>query len=286
MGSTSQLVSCKDCDFLEQDPPIRGQKYVCLSFLSPEDALRNKEVYFFNKFVSQFAADMTEFFTNLGAKFESDVEVQDMLSNIRERYDYIFKADQLQSEYDFYKQSNSDTLEAEFYEKNEFRTSVRGIKVRGVYESIKEATMRADQLKRMDANFHVFVAEVGCWCPWSPNPDDIADQEFAETQLNTLMKKYKEGQEIKDELYRLRKDELVQKVKMHAEAIREENKMSGGVNVDVIEEAPNQEDAENANDAKDVENNNQVGDVAVMESEDPWLARKQPTAEDVPSTSA
>jgi hypothetical protein len=35
----------------------------------------------------------------------------------------------------------------------------------------------------MDNKFNVYV-QGGCWCPWSPNPDDITDQEYAETNLN------------------------------------------------------------------------------------------------------
>jgi hypothetical protein len=36
--------------FLESDDEIRGQKFICLSFLSPEKVLAKKEIFFFNKF--------------------------------------------------------------------------------------------------------------------------------------------------------------------------------------------------------------------------------------------
>ena len=32
-------------DFLESDDQIRGQNYVCLSFVSPENVLKNKNVF-------------------------------------------------------------------------------------------------------------------------------------------------------------------------------------------------------------------------------------------------
>jgi hypothetical protein len=63
-------------------------------------------------------------------------------------------------------------------------------------------------LKKLDGKFHVYVAEVGCWCPWSPNPEDVQEQEFAETQLNTMMKHYKDNQVKKDIYYEERKREL------------------------------------------------------------------------------
>jgi hypothetical protein len=52
---------------------------------------------------------------------------------------------------------------------------------------------------------------VGCWCPWSPNPEDLEDQEYAETQLNTLMKKYKENAQLKDNFFEQRKQEKIEK---------------------------------------------------------------------------
>ena len=38
-------------DFLEADSPIRGQNYVCVSFISPEKVLKNKEVFKVTKFL-------------------------------------------------------------------------------------------------------------------------------------------------------------------------------------------------------------------------------------------
>ena len=36
----------KEEDFLEADQSIPGQKYVCLSFVSPEDILKKKDIFF------------------------------------------------------------------------------------------------------------------------------------------------------------------------------------------------------------------------------------------------
>lgn len=80
--------------------------------------------------------------------------------------------------------------------------------MRGVFETLKEAQVRAELLRRMgDTKFDIFVGQVGVWCPWSPNPEDIQEQEYAETQLNTLMKQYKNNMTQKDEFYELRKQE-------------------------------------------------------------------------------
>lgn len=199
------LVSVNEEDFLDQDPQLRGQNYVCLSFLSPEDVLKRKDVYFFEHFLTSFSMDMNEFFTKLGEKYADDL---DILTAIKERYRYIFDPDKLQNEFQYFVNNNSSSLESDFHEKNNFQTSIRGIKVRGVFDTLREAEVRAQVLKRLDDKFHVYVAQVGCWCPWSPNPDDISEQEYAETHLNTLMKNYKENQEKKDVFFEERKRDL------------------------------------------------------------------------------
>jgi hypothetical protein len=80
--STPAATEEKPRVFLESDPEIRGQKYVCLSFLTPNRGiLRNKDVFFFSKFMESFnmkyKIDATESFV-LG----QIREVQNMLSDV------------------------------------------------------------------------------------------------------------------------------------------------------------------------------------------------------------
>ena len=57
----AELVSTKDVDYLDEDKPIRGQNFVLVSFLSPEDVIVNKDVYVFSKFIEKFSNDMKSF---------------------------------------------------------------------------------------------------------------------------------------------------------------------------------------------------------------------------------
>ena len=45
---------------------------------------------------------------------------------------------------------------------------IRGLKIRGVYDTYEDATKEAKELRDMDKHFHVFVGEVGKWLPWDP----------------------------------------------------------------------------------------------------------------------
>ena len=112
--------------------------------------------------------------------------------------------------------ANEDDLTRKFNDSNDFQTSIRGLKVRGVYESKREAEIRAKVLQRRDPNFHVFVGQVGYWLPWDPNPDGVAEQEYSNDQLNTLMKKYQENRKYKDDVYANETEE-------RKKAAREEN---------------------------------------------------------------
>jgi hypothetical protein len=204
------LVSTKEQDFLDQDPPIRGQKYVCLSFLSPEDVLKRKDAFYFEKYLERFSNDLADLWNSMLDIHKENVEFTDSLRSIRNRYEQLFNPDNLTHDYNAYVTNESQPLEDAFYEKENFQTTIRGLKVRGTYDTLREAQVRAQVLKRIDDKFNVYIAEVGCWCPWSPNPSEIENQEFAETELNTLMKKYQENQQHKDEFYNSRKERMKQ----------------------------------------------------------------------------
>lgn len=90
---------------------------------------------------------------------------------------------------------------------------IRGLKVRGVYETYEEATERAKSLRDTDKHFHVFVGEVGKWLPWDPEPDSkqVKDAEYAENELNKLMKAYHKNQQAAQKFEETRKSEMLEK---------------------------------------------------------------------------
>lgn len=220
------LVSTKEMDYLDEDKPIRGQNYCLLSFLSPETTLINKEAYYFSKFLNNFGKDMKTLLDNLENKYEDS---KDLIQTIKTNHAYLFEVNELDEQYKFFKSVNSDEIEKEFHRENNFQTSVRGIKVRGVFDTVDEAKNRCEFLKKIDNKFDIFIGQVGCWCPWSPNPNDLPNQEYSETQLNTLMKQYKKNMEERDEVFDKRRVDAINKMKKGedlAEEIAEEDAWS------------------------------------------------------------
>jgi hypothetical protein len=215
-------------DFLEVDSQIPGQNFACLSFLSPEKIIQKKELFILHKFIKDL--------------FKSNKDEIENLSN-----------DDLIKKYEDFSYSNTLALTKEFGEENEFLTSVRGIKVRGVYDTQKEANIRAKVLQRMDNNFNVFVGQVGYWLPWDPNPDEIKDQEYGESELNNLMHEYQKNQEQKDIFY----NEQLQQRKKDTRNNKAES------------DSDSESESTDANKETNSANNN------LMESIDPWLHNKE-----------
>ena len=175
-------------DFLEVDQQIPGQNFVCLSFISPDKVLKRRESLIVKEFSKWLLKDLKKM--NDPSKLDPAKLTPEFIDtlNVDDKFeDYLY--------------ANEDELTRKFNDMNDFQTSIRGLKVRGVYESKREAEVRAKVLQRRDPNFHVFVGQVGYWLPWDPNPDGVAEQEYANDQLNTLMKKYQENRKYKDDVY-------------------------------------------------------------------------------------
>lgn len=85
---------------------------------------------------------------------------------------------------------------------------IRGIKIRGVFPTHKEAKERAKEIRKFDPDFHVFVGEMGKWLPQDPDPNSVKNQEYQEKELNDLMKSYKDNQEKAKLMHQERVEEM------------------------------------------------------------------------------
>jgi hypothetical protein len=137
-----------EIDYLSEDPALSGQKFVCLSFILP-DNLKKKD----------------------GTSYD-----------------------------------------------------VRGIKVRGVFDTMEEAQKRCEQIRKFDKNFHVFVGEVGKWLPWNDNPENAKEENYANKELNKLMKDYLSEQDKAKEYHETRKKDMIEKALKDVEERKKQNK--------------------------------------------------------------
>ncbi len=89
--------------------------------------------------------------------------------------------------------------------------SVRGLKVRGVYATRKEADERAKDLQKEDGLYSIFVGQMGHWLPWDPDVNDVEDHVYQEKELNELAKGYKENVARVAETEKQRKAEMLER---------------------------------------------------------------------------
>jgi hypothetical protein len=195
-------------DYLEVDKPVPGQNYVCLSFVSPEKTLKERELFLFNKFINQRCGEwelkLDEIVKDVSDDYKNKInsDIKDVL-----RAEMKFTLEEFKNKYEDFKYKFNDDLEKAFTRISGAQTSVRGVKIRGVYDSKQEAERRAKDLQVKDRSFHIFVGQVGYWLPWDPAADRIEDEEYLEDELNTLMKEYRKNEVSRDIFYEEQKRE-------------------------------------------------------------------------------
>ena len=191
----------KYIDLLEEDKPIAGQKFACLSFVSPESILKQKDHFFFEKFLHywDYQKSMEKFiqflnFVSFKYHVNFDKISEDFQEFAKEEKEILQKTN-IYDEYKTFLDKHEDDLDNEFNEKHNFQTSVRGLKVRGVFGSQKEAELRCQMLREVDPNHDVFVGPVGMWVPFHPDAYKTGRVEYMEETLNQLMAEKKKNEE-------------------------------------------------------------------------------------------
>lgn len=232
----------KYVDLLDEDPTLAGQKFVCMSFATPEDIIKQKEMFFFDEFIKywDFAKSVDKFaqFLNF-VSYKYDVD-QAALSKDLEEFVKEEKSKLLlttiEDEYKTFLEMNEDRLENEFMEAHEFQTCTRGLKIRGAFETQEEAETRCKFLRDIDPNHNIFVGKVGVWMPWNPDAYKTGRVEYMEEELNELMSKKRQNDE-------LTKTEFEKRVREAKETAIKENikkaKESGNVLTQTIDKDGN-----------------------------------------------
>jgi len=203
----------KYIDVLEPDPEMSNQKFVCMSFISPEKILKQREQFLFEKFVEQWdfshsIQKFTDFLNFMSHKYK--LKIDDVLGDLKDYVDeekQVLKSYSVADDYKTFLDNMEDKLNDEFNAAHEFQTSVRGIKIRGSYSSQPEAELRAKKLRESDPNHDILVGQVGVWMPWDPDAYKTGRVEFLEEELNQLYtEKIKNEQKAKENFEQRVKD--------------------------------------------------------------------------------
>jgi hypothetical protein len=199
----------KYIDLCDEDQPIAGQKFACMSFISPEKVLKKREVFLFDQFVKQwdFTKSLTKFNDFLHfISYKYNLSIEDVLSDLndfsKEEGDKL-RETTVEDDYKNFLDKQEDKLNEQFNRENSFQTSVRGLKVRGVFPTQEEAEIRCKKLREYDPNHDIYVGPIGMWIPWDPDAYKTGRVEFMEDELNQLhQEKIKNEEKAKQEFER------------------------------------------------------------------------------------
>jgi hypothetical protein len=232
----------KYIDLCDEDPSIAGQKFACMSFVSPEKILKKREVFLFDQFIKQweFSKSMEKYFEfihYISFKYSINVEELITLFNdfVKEEGEKLRKSG-IEDDYKNFMDKEEDKLNEKFSREHAFQTSVRGLKVRGVFPTQDEAEMKCKKLREQDPNHDIFVGPVGIWIPWDPDAYKTGRVEHLEEELNALHKEKIKNQEMAKKEFEERVRETKKKAIM--ENI-EKAKKSGNVLTQTIDEDGN-----------------------------------------------
>ena len=137
--------------------------------------MKKREVYLFNQFVKnwEFSKSMERYFDFIHfIAYKYSLQVDGLISDfnefVKEESDKIKKSG-IDDDYKNFLDKQEDKLNESFNREHAFQTSVRGLKIRGVYSTQDEAEERCKKLREHDPNHDIYVGPVGVWVPWDPD---------------------------------------------------------------------------------------------------------------------
>lgn len=230
----------KYVDLLDEDRPIAGQKFCCVSFVSPENILKQREMYFMEEFLKSW--DLTkslekfnQFLNFVSFKYSLNFNnlYEDLQEFVKEEKNSL-SVNTLNDDYKTFLDNNEERLEKQFNDVCNFQTSIRGLKVRGCFPTQKEAELRCKLLRELDPHHDVYVGPVGMWMPFHPEAYKTGRVEYMEDELNQLMQEKKKNEDKAKEEFDKRVKEAKQKAieDNKRKALESGNKLTQTLNED------------------------------------------------------
>ena len=124
----------KYVDLLDEDKPVAGQKWVCMSFVSPDKILKKKELFFFEEFLkhwdySKGVQKFSQFLNFISYKYNMNFDkiMSDYQEFIKSEESELVKTT-IGDDYKNFLDAKEEELEKVFNEMHNFQTNTRGVK--------------------------------------------------------------------------------------------------------------------------------------------------------------
>ena len=191
----------KYIDLLDEDKPLAGQKFACISFISPEDIIKQKNLFFFQEFLKHWdftksVQKFSQFLNFLSYKYDMNfdklmADFEQFTKSEAETLGYS----KINDDYKNFLDAKEDDLSKQFMEEVNFQTNTRGIKIRGCFPTQQEAELRCRMIREVDPNHDIGVCPVGMWVPMNPSAYKTGRVEYLEEELNQLMQEKNKNEE-------------------------------------------------------------------------------------------
>jgi hypothetical protein len=216
-------------DYLDEDPEVPTQKYCIVSFLSPEKVIQDKNRFFFSEFMKFQNYDwkvkgLEHFMAFLSKKY--NLKIDDLLKDAEEFgkvRDKEIRETDMEEQYQVFLLKQEKELQEMYDNKVEFQTNVRGVKVRRCFSTVEEAQVMAKVFQRKYPKDNLYIGKVGAWLPWDPSEHLMPEVEYAEKELNELMRRYKENESNKEIFFAEEREAKIKAQKEENERRKREN---------------------------------------------------------------
>jgi hypothetical protein len=213
-------------DYLDEDPEVPTQRYCLVSFLSPEKVIQDKNRFFFGEFVKFMDYDwkvkgLEHLMAFLSKKYS--IKIDDLLKDAEEFgkvRDKEIRDTDIEEQWQVFLLKHEKDLQEKYDNKVEFRSNVRGVKVRRAFATVEEAQVMAKVFQRKYPKDNIYIGKVGCWLPWDPSEHLMPEVEYAEKELNEMMRRYKENEANREIFFAEQRQESIKAQKEENERRR------------------------------------------------------------------
>jgi hypothetical protein len=204
-------------DVLKVSKTRAGQNFAVLSFLSPEEILKQREQYLFEHFVREW--DFTKcieksvgFVNFIAYKYglDSEAVMTDFQDYVKQE-DAMLKSSTIEEDWKNFLDRRGDALNKQFNIDHDFQTSVRAVKFYGAFSTVEEAQKYIKDEIDEDDIINAHAGPAGTWLYWDPDPYKTAHLDYREEELNRLYQEKIANEKKKDDEFKARVEQAKRK---------------------------------------------------------------------------
>jgi hypothetical protein len=160
-----------------------------------------------------------------------NIKIDDLLKDAEEFgkvRDKEIRETDIEEQWQVFLLKHEKEIQEKYDNKVDFRSNVRGVKVRRAFATVEEAQVMAKVFQRKYPKDNIYIGKVGCWLPWDPSEHLMPEVEYAEKELNEMMRRYKENEANREIFFAEQRQEAIKAQKEENERRRKAAALEAG----------------------------------------------------------